>query len=121
MSTLPSERPISKDVPVVTADGGTAIAYKDPNSPESIMRRAKTAEVQASVDSKYDTNVNAYEGFRRQGLNITGTTTFLTIILILLLIFAYFFLKYRKSPIGITSLMLFVLLAVLYFAYTRTE
>ena len=116
MSTLPSERPISKDVPVVTADGGTAIAYKDPNSPESIMRRAKTAEVQASVDSKYDTNVNAYEGFLCQCQKHIRLN-----VLILLLLLAFFLFKTTKSSIRILLSVFFVLLAVLYFAYTRTE
>ena len=51
---------ISYSVPVVTPNGGDAKRQNDPNSPEAILRNIKTAEVQASTDTKYDIPVNPY-------------------------------------------------------------
>ena len=52
----------TKQIPVVTSDAGDQIALQDPNSPASIMKKAKEMEVQSSVDMKYDAQA-AKEGF----------------------------------------------------------
>ena len=114
MSTLPAQRQVSRDVPVVTADGGTAVAYKDPNSPESIMRRTKEAEVQAAVDSKYDTNVNAYEGFLST-LPTHATST----LLFLLLLSLGLALKAKRKLHRIVFVCIVGFVGLLTFAYDR--
>jgi amino acid transporter len=63
MSTLPPKPSFNKNVPVVTSGGGTAAAYKDPNSPESILRATANLQAQAAVDSMYDNSISPYEGF----------------------------------------------------------
>jgi hypothetical protein len=54
-------------VPVISSAGGTADAYKDPKSPESIMRNTAMIEAQTSVNAKYDVNLEKEkkkEGFK---------------------------------------------------------
>lgn len=48
-----------REVPVVSADAGDPIALKDPNSPASIMKKAKIQEAQSAADMKYDANAPA--------------------------------------------------------------
>ena len=59
-STLPPIPSFNKDVPVVTSAGGTADAYKDPNSPESILKKTATLQAQVAVDQRYDVAVSPY-------------------------------------------------------------
>ncbi len=47
-------------MPVVTPAGGTAVAYKDPNSPEAILRKTAALNAQARVDSQFDNSTSAY-------------------------------------------------------------
>ena len=54
MSIRNSPPPYNTNIPVVTSGGGTAAAYKDPNSPESLMKKTATMSAQAAVDSTYD-------------------------------------------------------------------
>jgi len=66
-ATLPPEPTFSKNVPVISSAGGTADAYKDPKSPESIMRNTAMIEAQSSVNAKYDVNLEKEkkkEGFK---------------------------------------------------------
>lgn len=82
MSIRNTAPPFDPNIPVVTPGGGTASAYKDPNSPESLMKKATEMNVQAAVDSTYDVK----EGFRRR---LRGNRQFsfaLFIILLLLLL-----------------------------------
>lgn len=62
-STLPAPPSYDPNIPVVSSSGGTAAAYEDPKSPESIMKKATEVKVQSAVDSKYDNAVSAYEGY----------------------------------------------------------
>ena len=43
------------DSPNISANAGDEKALSNPNSPESIARRAKEAQVQSSEDTRYDT------------------------------------------------------------------
>ena len=66
-ATLPPEPTFNKNVPVISSAGGTADAYKDPKSPESIMRNTAMIEAQSSVNAKYDVNLEKEkqkEGFK---------------------------------------------------------
>ncbi len=55
-------KPVSynPNVPVVTSAGGTTVAYKDPNSPESILRKTAALNAQANVDTQFDNTTPAY-------------------------------------------------------------
>ena len=61
MSIRDAPPPYDTNVPVVTSAGGTSAAYRDPNSPESLMKKATLMQAQAAVDSTYDVK----EGFSR--------------------------------------------------------
>ena len=72
MSTLPPEPTFNKNVPIISSAGGTADAYNDPKSPESIMRNTAMVEAQTSVNAKYDVDLEKEkkkEGFKgKKGL-----------------------------------------------------
>lgn len=59
--TLPPTEFIDPQIPIVTPDGGSNAAYKNPNSAESILKKTKSLEVQSQVDRKFDVAVNPYE------------------------------------------------------------
>ena len=73
MSTLPPTPSYNANVPVVTSSGGTSAAYKDPNSPESIMKKTTLVKAQAAVDTTFDVNQDdpavkeGFRGFRMRG------------------------------------------------------
>jgi hypothetical protein len=99
-------KPIDTNIPVVTPEGGTSMAYQDPNSPESIMKKTAEANVQAIVDQQYDTQSNPYEkkkeGFKsklfRSNKNYSSLSKFFpfnfdflfNIVIILIAIVLYF-------------------------------
>lgn len=73
MSTLPPTPSYNANVPVVTSSGGTSAAYKDPNSPESIMKKTTLVQAQAAVDTTFDVNQEALkEGFKGRGFKGRG-------------------------------------------------
>ena len=45
---------VPREIPVISSDAGDPAALKDPNSPASVMKRAKEQEVQSSADMKFD-------------------------------------------------------------------
>ena len=65
MSTLAPEPTYNPNIPIISSAGGTSVAYKDPNSPESIMKKTTLVHAQGAVDTKYDVNMQAVttEGF----------------------------------------------------------
>ena len=75
MSTLPPTPSYNANVPVVTSSGGTSAAYKDPNSPESIMKKTTLVKAQAAVDTTFDVNHDdpaVKEGFKGRGFRGRG-------------------------------------------------
>jgi hypothetical protein len=64
-STLRPTPSYNANIPVVTAAGGTESAYKDPNSPESILKKTTELNAQTAVDTKFDAAMSPYheEGF----------------------------------------------------------
>ncbi len=63
-STLRPTPSYNPNIPVVTSAGGTNVAYKDPNSPEGILKRVTELNAQTAVDTKYDAAASPYtEGF----------------------------------------------------------
>jgi membrane-bound metal-dependent hydrolase YbcI (DUF457 family) len=63
MSTLPPTPQFNANIPIISSAGGTAVAYKDPKSPESIMKKTTLLEAQGAVDTMYDVDLKK-EGFR---------------------------------------------------------
>jgi len=107
----------NKNVPVVTANGGTKNAYNDPNSPESLLKKITDMNAQAATDTKYDVAVSPYykqntkEGFR----NISGTIQgFLVIIIILFIILISFKKLYKGIKLFMISTACILLLRVIY-------
>jgi len=65
MSTLPPTPAYNPNIPIISSAGGTAVAYKDPKSPESIMKNTTLLQAQTIVDTSYDVDLKAVkEGFR---------------------------------------------------------
>jgi hypothetical protein len=93
MSTLPPTPSYNPNIPVVTSSGGTSAAYKDPNSPESIMKKTTQVQAQTAVDTSYDVNHNdpavkeAFRGFGRRGRNDKYVSIFF-LIAILFIVFS---------------------------------
>jgi hypothetical protein len=103
MSTLPPEPTFNPNVPVVTPGGGTSAAYKDPNSPESIMKKTAETQAQARVDSRYDVK-EGYSGYKKHHL----LRPFLFLMILLL------FVKTRKE---VANIYLFALASVILILY----
>jgi hypothetical protein len=57
MSTLPPEPSYDPNIPIISSAGGTSVAYLDPNSPESIMKKTTLVQAQGRVDTKYDVDL----------------------------------------------------------------
>lgn len=52
-----------REVPIISSDAGDPKALQDPNSPASIMKKAKQQETQSAADMKYDAKAPPPEGF----------------------------------------------------------
>ena len=114
MSTLKPTPSFNKNVPVVTPGGGSSLAYKDPNSPESILRNTATLQAQALVDTKYDVATSPYhEGFK---LNLRRRRRpFMNPYILLLLTFFLFFIVYKSKKISVSTGI--VILLVVFLGY----
>jgi uncharacterized membrane protein len=104
-STLPPTPSFNANIPIISSAGGTSVAYKDPNSPESIMKATTLLQAQAAVDSTYDVDVSkldkkkegfeAFEAFSKRGND--SRILYLFIVFILALLF------FRRKTIGLQS------------------
>ena len=108
MSTLPPEPKYNPNVPVITPGGGTTAAYKDPNSPESIMKKVAETQAQANVDSRYDVK-EGFQMYRHHHLLLP----FLFLLLIVL------FSKTRKESANIYLFCIASVLLILYVIYSQ--
>lgn len=45
---------VPREIPIISSDAGDPVALQDPNSPASIMKRAKEQQVQSGADMKFD-------------------------------------------------------------------
>ena len=61
MSTLLPTPTYNPHIPIITSAGGTSVAYQNPNSAESIMKKTTQIQVQSTVDTKYDVALPAHE------------------------------------------------------------
>ena len=97
-STLPPDPSFNPHIPIISSAGGTPLAYEDPNSPESIMKRTTLVKAQGAVNSKYDVDPAAAlppatEGFI---MNFNYTYILFSLLLLLLLLLLLFLVKYPK-------------------------
>jgi hypothetical protein len=83
MSTLPPSPTYDPNVPVVSSAGGGSAAYKDPNSPESIMRKTATLDAQAKMDSRYD----VAEGYTSRMKTKRSSSVFMFLVFLILVVF----------------------------------
>lgn len=111
-STLPPTPSYNPHIPIISSAGGTSVAYKDPNSPESIMKATTLLQAQAAVDSTYDVDVSKLdkkkEGFRgllRKKSRNDSRILYLFILFILALLF------FRRKTIGPQSKTWLLILA----------
>jgi hypothetical protein len=111
-STLPPTPSYNANIPIISSAGGTTAAYKDPNSPESIMKATTLLQSQAAVDSTYDVDVSKIkkkEGFRgllRKKRRNDSRILYLFILFILAILF------FRRKTIGLQSKTCLLILAV---------
>jgi hypothetical protein len=112
MSTLPPEPTYNPNIPILSPAGGTAVAYKDPNSPEAIMKKATLAHAQSQVDSKYDVNLAAVtkEGFQVS----TMTDVYILYIFVTLLLITLFTQTTKIRKLFILTLASLLLLLSIY-------
>jgi hypothetical protein len=93
MSTLPPTPSYNPNIPVVTSSGGTSAAYKDPNSPESIMKKTTQVQAQTAVDTSYDVNHNdpaVKEGFKGRGFGRGRNDRYVSIFFLIAILFIVF-------------------------------
>jgi len=114
-STLPPTPSFNANIPIISSAGGTTAAYKNPNSPESIMKATTLLQAQAAVDSTYDVDVSKIdkdkkkEGFRgvlRKKSRNDSRILYLFILFILAILF------FRRKTIGLQSKTWLLILAV---------
>ena len=119
-STLPPTPSYNPNVPIVTSAGGTTAAYKDPSSPESILRKTTEVQAQSAVDSKFDVAQSAYkQGFKnfrgRRSLS-GGRPTLLTFIILLFILLVVFKTLKFVAKLFIAALaVILILILIIYF------
>ena len=91
MSTLPPTPSYNPHIPIITSEGGSPAAYKDPNSPESLMKKTTLLKAQTAVDTAYDVDLNTvsepFRGKQPFKRNNSYVSYFLFVILVALLYF----------------------------------
>lgn len=114
MATLPPTPTYNANIPIISSAGGTAAAYKDPNSPESIMKQTTLLHAQSVVDTTYDVDLNAEkkkEGFSKQPTN----TLYILYAFLFLLLIALFTQRTSGGKIYVLSLAsLLLILTIIY-------
>lgn len=52
-----------QQIPIISPDAGNRSVLQDPNSPASLMKKAKEIEAQVDADRKFDATAPPREGF----------------------------------------------------------
>lgn len=86
MSTLPPTPKYNPNIPIISSAGGTSVAYSNPKSPESIMKKTTLLQAQGAVDTMYDVDLQK-EGFVAISSNKWVNILYLFILLLLLCLF----------------------------------
>ena len=119
-STLPPTPSFNPNIPIISSAGGTNVAYKDPNSPESIMKSTTLLRAQTAVDTKYDVDVvkvtadedKEKEGFRGLYKNRRGNSYILYFFTFLILLMLFIRRKTLRAPAKTLLLLLAAALIV---------
>lgn len=106
MSTLPPTPVYDPNIPIISSAGGTSVAYKDPKSPESIMKKTTLLQSQTTVDTKYDVDLKAVEGYRRFSRSRRNPILYF---FIFLLVISLYLQKKRSAMIYIAFLAAIIL------------
>jgi uncharacterized membrane protein len=109
-STLPPTPSYNPNIPIISSAGGTSVAYKDPNSPESIMKATTLLQAQAAVDSTYDVDVSKLDK-KKEGFRASAKRRNDSRILYLFIVFILALLFFRRKTIGPQSKTWLLILA----------
>jgi hypothetical protein len=115
MAALPPAPTVNRDVPVITSAGGSSAAYKDPNSPESIMKKTTQTEAQGITDTRFDVPPDAFMNYS------PGNTIFLPCFSVILFLFIVLSMKRIQKSIRTFFLAALVLLLVLCILRKKNE
>lgn len=118
MSTLPPTPEFNPNVPIISSAGGTAVAYKNPKSPESIMKKTTLLQAQGAVDTMYDVDLKkegfkgfkGFKGFRK----FSGRRLYVMYAFILLLLIALFTQRKRAGKMYIALLASIILIITIF-------
>ena len=117
---LPPAPLVNRDVPVITSAGGSSAAYKDPNSPESIMKKTTQTEAQGITDTRFDVPPDAFMDYEQIANNrlLPLLPLCITVIGFLLLLLAT---RRIRGPIRTFFLTAVVVLLVLCIVVKKNE
>jgi len=94
MSTLPPTPSYNPHIPIITSEGGSPAAYKDPNSPESLMKKTTLLKAQTAVDTTYDVDLNKVtESFKASMRPFNRNHSYLHYFLLVILVTVFYFKK----------------------------
>lgn len=109
MSTLPPTPSFNPNIPIVTPGGGTSAAYKNPNSPESILKNLTTLQVQASVDQKFDVAQSAYHEEKFTNFAYTkNPSDMIRILLGCIIVLFIALVSFKTLPFSAKTFLLFI-------------
>jgi hypothetical protein len=111
MSTLPPTPQFNPNIPIISSAGGTAVAYNNPKSPESIMKKTTLLQAQGSVDTMYDVDLKK-EGFR---VNSCNNLIYIMYGFILLLLLCLFTQKKASGKMYIVALASLILVITIWY------
>ena len=102
MSTLPPTPTYNPNIPIISSAGGTAVAYKDPNSPESIMKETTLLQAQSIVDTTYDIDLKAEK--KKEGFGDYKNIKYILYFFVFLLLLTLFTRKTKRGQMYILFL-----------------
>ena len=101
------------NIPLLTPNAGNPNAYKDPKSPESILRNLTQINVQGQADSVFDLDYEKVKANEKketkEGFQILNTFSFLSFFLLLSLLF----IQKKTTQIKVFSISLIVFVFLL--------
>lgn len=120
MSTLPPSPQYNANIPIISSAGGTAVAYKDPKSPESIMKNTTLLQAQTIVDTSYDVDLKTIKegfcGFKMQQFRGGKSILYFFVFILVITLFTQ---KKISGKIYIAALTTLLLLISIYMAKGR--
>uniref|UniRef100_A0A6C0KL83 Uncharacterized protein n=1 Tax=viral metagenome TaxID=1070528 RepID=A0A6C0KL83_9ZZZZ len=105
-STLLPTPSFNPNIPIVSPSGGKKVSYLDPNSPEALLKKITTLQVQAAVDTKYDVAVSPY--YEEQFANpVSSPDTIQTLLVFIICIFIAL-VTYKSFKVSAKLFLLFL-------------